>query len=418
MRRAAGPRLSGKTGWWDTCPCSKSSAQTSLGKKKCAAWSPCRWPISRRPTRKANSPRRPGPALTPGHEVTSSTICWLAVRASVMFAIVRTRAPGSHGQLVLGPSVQALRYRRDDAQARGQPGRVVEHRRRPAQGARPEADGAGRRRRAREGPTRDERPARQGGNDRRRRPARRRRPEGARRAPEEALRRRRRGQGRRDRAAGRPSRRGGRGPARRRLRRRARRRLAHAHEVHDEDERLVGADDAAGAALAVGQVRRDRDAPPAADLHAGHALVPSGDDLALAELELEGVAAVPRGVELVARRPRDTHVVDLDDPAVDRLVAVADLDVLELELVGGRLVGGDFDLGLLVEGHARHGSRAAPSSARRRRSGARTFSATAQPVLASPWRTANLETGPSCRTRRSTGSPFARRSPTSLRGAR
>ena len=53
------------------------------------------------------------------------------------------------------------------------------------------------------------------------------------------------------------------------------RRLAHAEQVDDEDERLVGADDAAGAALAVGQVRRDRDAPPAADLHAGHALVPA-----------------------------------------------------------------------------------------------------------------------------------------------
>src|SRR5919109_2228733 len=65
-------------------PCSKSSAHTSLGKPKWAAWSPCRWPISRRPTLKANSPRRPGPASTPGHDVTSSVICWLGVRGSVM----------------------------------------------------------------------------------------------------------------------------------------------------------------------------------------------------------------------------------------------------------------------------------------------------------------------------------------------
>src|SRR4051812_22997391 len=334
----------------------------SFGKKKCATWSPWRWPISRWPTRKANSPRRPGPALTPGHEVTSSVICWLALRASVMPAIVRPRAPGSHGQLVLGPSAQALRYRRADAQARGQPGRLVEHRRRPAQGARPAAQGADSRGRPREGPPRDERAAREGRHDRRRRPARRRRPQGARGAPEEALRRRRRGQGWRHRAAGRPPRRGGRGPPRRRLRRGLGGRLAHAHEVHDEDERLVGTDDAAGAALAVGQVRRDRDAPPAADLHPGHALVPAGDDLALAELELEGVAAVPRGVELIAGRPRDAHVVDLDDLAVDRLVAVADLDVLELELVGGRLVGGDVDLGLLVAGHGWHRSRAAATA--------------------------------------------------------
>src|SRR3954470_16992864 len=39
----------------------------------------------------------------------------------------------------------------------------------------------------------------------------------------------------------------------------AARRLAHADEVDHEHERLVGADDAARAALAVGQVRRDRD---------------------------------------------------------------------------------------------------------------------------------------------------------------
>jgi translation initiation factor 1 len=51
-----------------------------------------------------------------------------------MTVIVRFSAPGSQGPLVLGPSVDALRYRRADAQARGQPGRVVEHRRRPAQG--------------------------------------------------------------------------------------------------------------------------------------------------------------------------------------------------------------------------------------------------------------------------------------------
>src|SRR6266508_2528835 len=89
--------------------------------------------------------------------------------------------------------------------------------------------------------------------------------------------------------------------------------LPHAHQVHDEHERLVGPDDAARAALAVRQVRRDRDAPAPADLHAGHALVPARDHLSLAELELERVAAIPRRVELVAGRPRDADVVDLDD---------------------------------------------------------------------------------------------------------
>ena len=60
---------------------------------------------------------------------------------------------------------------------------------------------------------------------------------------------------------------------------------------------------AAGAALAVAEHRRDRDAPAAPDLHPGHALVPALDHLALAQAELEGVAAVPRGVELLARGP-------------------------------------------------------------------------------------------------------------------
>ena len=76
--------------------------------------------------------------------------------------------------------------------------------------------------------------------------------------------------------------------------------LRHADQIDDEDQRLVRPDHPAGAALAVGQHRRDRDPPPAADLHAGHALVPARDHLALAEPELERVAAVPRGVELLA----------------------------------------------------------------------------------------------------------------------
>ena len=105
---------------------------------------------------KANSPRRPGPAVTPGHEMTSSVICWLGAACVGHASIVRARGPASHGQLVLGPSMHgALRYRRADAQARVQPGRVVEHRRRSAQGPRSQAQGADRGRRAGEGPPRD-----------------------------------------------------------------------------------------------------------------------------------------------------------------------------------------------------------------------------------------------------------------------
>src|SRR5262245_20520251 len=134
---------------------------------------------------------------------------------------------------------------------------------------------------------------------------------------------------------------------------------AHADEIHHEHERLARPDHAAGAALAVGEVGRDRDAPAPADLHPRHAAVPAGDDLALAELELERVAAVPARVELAAVLPRHADVVDLDDLAGLGLVAVADLDVLQLELVGGRLVG-DLDLGLV---HARHGTHPPASTA-------------------------------------------------------
>src|SRR3954468_20662278 len=140
---------------------------------------------------------------------------------------------------------------------------------------------------------------------------------------------------------------------------RSARRSAHTDEVHDEHQRLVGADDSAGTALAIGQLRRERDLAPAAPPHPRHALVPAGDDLALAELELERVPAVPGGVELLARPPRDADVVNLDHPARGRLVALADDDVVELELVGGRSVGGDVDPGLLV---GRHGGERYPRS--------------------------------------------------------
>src|SRR4051794_10826058 len=69
---------------------------------------------------------------------------------------------------------------------------------------------------------------------------------------------------------------------------------ADGEQVHHEHERLVGLDHAAGATGAVRHRRRDRQLAAAADLHALDARVPALDDLALAEPELEGLAAVPR----------------------------------------------------------------------------------------------------------------------------
>ena len=52
-----------------------------------------------------------------------------------------------------------------------------------------------------------------------------------------------------------------------------------ADELHVEHQRRAGRNDAAGAAVAVGEVRRDDEAALPADLHAGDALIPSLDHL-------------------------------------------------------------------------------------------------------------------------------------------
>ena len=76
--------------------------------------------------------------------------------------------------------------------------------------------------------------------------------------------------------------------------------LADLRQVDVEDERRVRRDRRRLALRAVREVGRDRQPPPAADLHPDQALVPALDDLALAERQLEGrLAALPGGVELL-----------------------------------------------------------------------------------------------------------------------
>src|SRR4030095_8273469 len=91
--------------------------------------------------------------------------------------------------------------------------------------------------------------------------------------------------------------------------RHARRVLPDADEVDDEDQRRAGLDDAARSALAVRLVRRDRQPASSADLHAADALVPALDDHADAQPELQRVATVPGGVELLAAVVGDADVV-------------------------------------------------------------------------------------------------------------
>src|ERR1035441_2806371 len=88
--------------------------------------------------------------------------------------------------------------------------------------------------------------------------------------------------------------------------------------------------------------------PPAksspAGRHALHALVPAGDDLAHAELELQRIATVPARVEFLAGRVCDPDVVDLDPVARVRRGPVAFPDIGDLKF-GRRLAAGKIDLG-------------------------------------------------------------------------
>src|SRR4051794_14077528 len=138
-----------------------------------------------------------------------------------------------------------------------------------------------------------------------------------------------------------------------------------ADEVDHEHQRLVGLDHAAGAPGAVAQVRRDGEAAATAHLHAGHALVPAADDLAATEAELERVAPVPRGVELLAVRPGHAHVVHLDPLAGRRFGARAHLQVL-LDQIAGRGGVGNRHVGLRVGCHAgdANARRAGPTNER------------------------------------------------------
>ena len=115
-------------------------------------------------------------------------------------------------------------------------------------------------------------------------------------------------------------------------------------QIDDEHEWLVRSDHAARATGAVGHCRGDREPAPAPDSHALHALVPARDHLSLAELELERLAAVPRGVELLAGREGGADVVHRHLRARHGRLAVADDDVVNDELEG------DITLGLFDAG--------------------------------------------------------------------
>jgi len=124
---------------------------------------------------------------------------------------------------------------------------------------------------------------------------------------------------------------------------------ADVEQVDDEDERLARLDDAAGAAVAVAQVRRDGQLPAAADAHPGHAPVPAGDDLPPAQPEAERVVAAPGRVELAACGVGDPDVVHGDPLPGPGLGTVAHDEVLD-DQVRGSGSGGHGDV-RLAQGH-------------------------------------------------------------------
>src|ERR1700690_3435528 len=110
---------------------------------------------------------------------------------------------------------------------------------------------------------------------------------------------------------------------------------AYRQELHFERERGVRRDP--GAALrSVGERRRDDQLALFPDFHAGDALLPSFDDLSLAEDEVERFVAVARAVELLAVG-QGAHVMHAHLVACFRGGPLAALDRRHRDFfVGGR----------------------------------------------------------------------------------
>src|SRR5690349_10930287 len=76
--------------------------------------------------------------------------------------------------------------------------------------------------------------------------------------------------------------------------------LANREQLHFEHQSRIRRYDAARAARAVAELRRNGELAFAADFHAAHAFVPAADHFAAAEREHERLAAIFARVELLA----------------------------------------------------------------------------------------------------------------------
>src|SRR5438552_2988744 len=71
-------------------------------------------------------------------------------------------------------------------------------------------------------------------------------------------------------------------------------------QLHLEDQRRARRNHAAGAPIAVAEMRRDDELALAAHAHRAHALVPALDDASLADRKHQRLAAIHRRVELLS----------------------------------------------------------------------------------------------------------------------
>src|SRR5271168_801788 len=119
--------------------------------------------------------------------------------------------------------------------------------------------------------------------------------------------------------------------------------LLHAEQIYVEHQRGARRNDAAGAARAIAQVRRNDQRALAADMHGGDAFVPALDDLALAEREGKRLATVERAVEfltLLAVDEQPSGIIDRHGLADLRHGSGARLDVDDAQTAGrGYLAG-------------------------------------------------------------------------------
>ena len=118
-----------------------------------------------------------------------------------------------------------------------------------------------------------------------------------------------------------------------------------------------GLDGSTSAAVAIGKDPRDGQLAPAADLHPDDAVIPALDDLTHAQPEVQRRTAIPRGVELLARRVRHADVVGADGVTSLGLDAITEHEVLDDQIDGGDLAR-EVDLRLGGVGVKTHDDRA------------------------------------------------------------